>query len=1568
MIGGSTTIGTARWRIVLLAVAIFLVQPAPDCEARTLSLYSSWPSVKLTPLSSAVIERFHIPAVHDGYTVNPSSVSARFRMKPDDDDDIAAVNIGINGTWLYDTYAYFTSPVLEWYDVTAAYQADGYIELKVVCVPIRSLSSGYPSDFILEQMWLTVTYSGADISPPSGSISAISQNPDGADHRDVIVSMSASDNSGNPFQFRHREDDHTEWSAWLPFSGSLAYRTMGAAGRRTLSVAFRDAAGNESAPVSGSFILDDGLPPALVGLQVRDHHSMDVSYSEIMHDTVTDTSFYNLSGPGRGTFPQNPDRVEVLSDAHTATLCRLHWNAPDIDTVNGQTVSITVISAEDYFGTPMTTSMTVSHVHGGVASHPHVAGFAVDSGREATVTFSEPVNDTALYPGAYVLVDGVGTLAASPSSVSRLAPASCRLEWPVGEGDMVKDADVTLEVSGVADLNGNLVDETGMRFTAYAAGQPQLPELVECSVPTSNVVRVVFSEPVNWRVATGEAFTASLQGIGTLAPHPDVLEPVDETSADLHWLTGEMRLLGTIGIQAVGIVDLSGHAMDASPVVTSTDSARAEPPIPVTLTNLTERGVTVVFSEPILPDSVARTCFAIDGSAAGSLAMNPDLAWMPDRVSVRLEWNQGEMRLGGDLGVLVSNVFDLAGNPLGTDRPPTLDGAGIGTPPELTAATVVDPFTVDITYSEPMAAAVGVPENYTLSGSGQGLLEAHPAEVAPLAGTSFRLSWPRAAAGMASGGDVTIAVANVTDLAGNELLQPWVTSPGGGIGAAFGVASLSVVSPTGMEVRFSRAVDDSALDPARYALFGGIGTLAAQPDQVARQADDTVLLTWNAGEMLPGGVIGINVSGVSSADGESLGARHMRIVLNAGIGIAPALVSTAVSGLRAVDVAFSEPMAQNAAAVANYALTGPGAGTLSATPDSVAWLGASTVGLAWTDGEMRAGGDIEIRVVGTVTDRQGYTLGPPRSMRHAGGGQGVAPILEQARNVAADTIEVLFSEATRDDALDPRSFAIAGPGRGTRAEHPAAVSLEESGWYALTWPDGEFVDAAALTVTATGMTDLAGNPVGAPNAQSLTIGTWDNHPTLTSLTVLSGAAMRVEYSEAMDESAEIPANYAVGGAGIGTLAATPTSVVRVDASTFELRWGRDQGDMLQDGDIRVSVSNAHDLAGNPTPAGEHVEHLGGGLPQPPSLTATVPAAGGTLIPTSAPWVDLTFSEPVIWAPDASLLLGGDAGADAVAGEPQHLGGQTWRVPLESLQLGTLELALSTSAVQDSAGWSPATEVQWSVMVWTQQDVTVDAFEDFETGDFDSFPWTGTRVIYAGGADTNGGTYCAHLNKNQAGSSWGYESLQITREVSTGNIRYWRRTDGENSSYGWYAFYVDGARQELSSADLPAGTQTVPVKGGSRTFRWDVASMHEFHSRLYLDDIEFPDEPIQVERILPDADSPLAAATAQFTVEFNRIPTGVAADNLVLTGDAAAGASVGTPVQVDEITWRYPVSGLVSGVLGVRLPAGTVTDSHGNVLSELRPTESPSPPCRYKGFARSPSVQSRDRSSTTIDVC
>jgi uncharacterized repeat protein (TIGR01451 family) len=146
-----------------------------------------------------------------------------------------------------------------------------------------------------------------------------------------------------------------------------------------------------------------------------------------------------------------------------------------------------------------------------------------------------------------------------------------------------------------------------------------------------------------------------------------------------------------------------------------------------------------------------------------------------------------------------------------------------------------------VVFSELMGPSALIAANYTLAGTGKGSLDSHPSSVAALGGNTYRLTWTSGE--MFVGGDITITVVDVFDVAGNTLTAPTSgTASDAGIGNVPTVIAITpqTSSPTQatdlvFSVEFSEnvsgfdtsdvAVNESGLAHTGVSVVAGSGSL-----------------------------------------------------------------------------------------------------------------------------------------------------------------------------------------------------------------------------------------------------------------------------------------------------------------------------------------------------------------------------------------------------------------------------------------------------------------------------------------------------------------------------------------------------------------------------------------------------------------------------------------------------------------------------------------------------------------------------------------------------------------------
>ncbi|MBW6514756.1 MAG: hypothetical protein K0B87_08380, partial [Candidatus Syntrophosphaera sp.] len=131
-------------------------------------------------------------------------------------------------------------------------------------------------------------------------------------------------------------------------------------------------------------------------------------------------------------------------------------------------------------------------------------------------------------------------------------------------------------------------------------------------------------------------------------------------------------------------------------------------------------------------------------------------------------------------------------------------------------------------------------------------------------------------------------------------------------------------------------------------------------------------------------------------------------------------------------------------------------------------------------------------------------------------------------------------------------------------------------------------------------------------------------------------------------------------------------------------------------------------------------------------------------------------------------------------------------------------------------------------------------EDFETGNFSSFPWIqGTFPWTIDNTTSHAGTYSAKsglITHNQS------STLETTRVLSSpGTLTFWYKVSSE-SGYDYLRFYVDGALQGSWSGTVDWTQASIDLATGTRVLKWEYmkdVSVDSGSDCAWVDDIIFP---------------------------------------------------------------------------------------------------------------------------------
>ena len=396
----------------------------------------------------------------------------------------------------------------------------------------------------------------------------------------------------------------------------------------------------------------------------------------------------------------------------------------------------------------------------------------------------------------------------------------------------------------------------------------------------------------------------------------------------------------------------------------------------------------VEFSEPmslIGLDNPAN--YTISGDGKGTLSDNPSQVTIIDNTHVRLNWNSGEMKNGGDVTITVNNVFDAQENPIGSPNSATHPGSGVGGfPPQLVSIEIKGPRLIHVIFSENMKETGNEsalnPANYQWwIGSPPGNL---PSLVEKVVGfpPTYAISWTTGV-GISEGQEVTVQVGSVQDLAGNPINPLYNTAKDTFEITLPRALSLFPINEHTLRIRYSKEMGPSVYTIGNYTLSNppgasGKGTLSTHPSRVVQDsAPMTYILEWDTGEMKNGSLVQIEVQNVRDSYGNLIDP-NFNTVTSASIGVHPYVIDARIVDSRNIRIFFSEPMVALMTIPTRYSLSGPGKGTLTTAPDTVQKIEEGHYLLKWNSGNLVDGENITIEVV-TGTDLAGNNLVEPKS-------------------------------------------------------------------------------------------------------------------------------------------------------------------------------------------------------------------------------------------------------------------------------------------------------------------------------------------------------------------------------------------------------------------------------------------------------------------------------------------------------------------------------------------------------------------------------------------------------------
>lgn len=475
----------------------------------------------------------------------------------------------------------------------------------------------------------------------------------------------------------------------------------------------------------------DELAPAPVSAAAVTDTSADVVFSEQLDKASAETIANYSVSPALAVSSAvlQPDGKTVRLT--TATQSR------------GTDYTVGVNGVKDVSGNAMTTARTV--IFTGVDTTPPVVSSAASvNNTTVNVVFNEPVDwATAQNTGNYSFNPALSVTAATLQADNKTVQLTT---MPQTGG-----TNYSVTVTGVKDAAGNVIagNNTAV-FTGSAPPDITPPTVVSASGVNNTTVDVVFNEKVD---------SATAQSPANYSINPALAVSAAALQADgktVRLTTAAQTGSAQYTVVVSNVKDISGNTIGANNSAGFTGVAPPDttPPTVVSAKSVNNTTADVVFSEAVDVDTA---------QTAANYAITPGLA--VSRAAIQADGKTVRLTTAGQAGgtgytVTVTNVKDVAGNPIGASNTASFTGiAPDTTPPAVVSATAVSATRVDVVFSEavePLNAQK--PANYTVSP----LLTISDAVLQP-DGRTVRLTTTLQEVSVT----YNLTVANVRDLAGN---------------------------------------------------------------------------------------------------------------------------------------------------------------------------------------------------------------------------------------------------------------------------------------------------------------------------------------------------------------------------------------------------------------------------------------------------------------------------------------------------------------------------------------------------------------------------------------------------------------------------------------------------------------------------------------------------------------------------------------------------------------------------------------------------------------------------------
>lgn len=545
----------------------------------------------------------------------------------------------------------------------------------------------------------------------------------------------------------------------------------GAVGTYIVTYDVMDAAGNPATQVTRTVNVVDTTPPVITLLGAN---PVTVECSEVYSDdgaTASDicdgnlTASINVVNPVntavKGTYTVTYDVNDGSSNPAAQVTRTVHvvdtrppvitlLGSSPIDVECGSVYADDGATAADDCDIDLTLSIiTVNPVNTAVLG-PYTVTYNVSDGS------SNPAPQVTREVNVVDTTDPVITDCGPDQTVS--ANASCQASVPDFTAGVV-----ATDNCGIASITQNPAAGTSVGTGAHTITLTVTDTSSNFSTCQATLYVNDTTDPVITSCGPNQVVSANAACLGTV---PDFTAGVDATdncgiaSITQNPVAGALLGLGPHTI-TLTVTDTSSNAVTCQTTLTVNDTT---PPV---ITRLGDALVYVQQGDPLWTDPGATAADNCDGDlTAQIITVNPVNVNVPSMYTITYDVSDAALNPAAQVTrtVLVSDT----------------------TQPDVVSVVVESELTVLVTYNKSMDGGIGAQDtgNYTVDGSGRGTLNEHPASVARVSATVYRLTWTRPNE-MFNGGDIEITVnPDVEDSAGNFMRYNVGEDTGGAIGEA----------------------------------------------------------------------------------------------------------------------------------------------------------------------------------------------------------------------------------------------------------------------------------------------------------------------------------------------------------------------------------------------------------------------------------------------------------------------------------------------------------------------------------------------------------------------------------------------------------------------------------------------------------------------------------------------------------------------------------------------------------------------------------------------------------------